>query len=143
VAAAEPPTWAALCKALDLPDLVDNVYPAGDEAQAVTERLAAIFATRPAAEWVDRLGPVGAAVGAVNRGADILADPHARARGTIAEIDGVAVPANPIRLRDLGGLLSSTATAGPSEPGEHTDVTLTAAGFSAEEISELRSSGAV
>src|SRR6202022_2381013 len=131
------PTWAALCKALDLPDLVDNVYPAGAEAQAVTERLAAIFATRPAVEWVERLGPIGAAVGAVNRGADIVADPHARARGSTVEIDGVAVPANPIRLRDMDGPLSSTATMAPPEPGEHTDVTLAAAGFSADEIADL------
>ena len=143
VAAAEPRTWAALCEALDLPDLADNVYPTGDEAQAITERLAAVFATRPAAEWVDQLGPVGAAVGSVNRGADILTDPHAVGRGTIVEIDGVPVPANPVRLRDLGGPLSSTAAVAPSEPGEHTDVTLAAAGYSPDEIAELRKSGAV
>jgi crotonobetainyl-CoA:carnitine CoA-transferase CaiB-like acyl-CoA transferase len=143
VAAAEPPTWAALCKALELPDLVDNVYPTGDEARAVTDRLAAIFATRPAAEWVDMLGPVGTAVGSVNRGPDILSDPHAQGRGSVVEIDGVPVPANPIRLRDPSGPLSATATLPPSEPGAHTDTTLAAAGFSAGEIAELRRSGAV
>jgi crotonobetainyl-CoA:carnitine CoA-transferase CaiB-like acyl-CoA transferase len=143
VAAAEPRTWAALCDALGLPDLVDNVFPTGDEAETVTKRLSAVFATRPAADWVDELGPMGTAVGAVNRGADIVADPHSRARGSTVEINGVAVPANPIRLRDMDGPLSSTATEPPSEPGEHTDVTLAAAGFSADEIAELRSSGAV
>ena len=79
-------------------------------------------------------------MGGVNRGADILSDAHARGRGSIVEIDGVPVPANPVRLRDLGGPLSSTATVAPSEP---TDVTLAAAGYSPDEIAELRESGAV
>jgi crotonobetainyl-CoA:carnitine CoA-transferase CaiB-like acyl-CoA transferase len=143
VAAAEPRTWEALCEALGLPDLMENVYPTGEDAEAITKRLSSVFATRPADEWVDLLGPIGAAVGSVNRGADIVADPHGRARGTTVEIDGVAVPANPIRLRDMDGPLSSTANTAPPEPGEHTDVTLAAAGFSADEIADLRSSGAV
>ena len=70
VAAAEPRTWAALCKGLGIPDLEDKLYVAA-EAEAARERLEAIFAERPAQEWVDMLAPLGAAVNAVNAGPEV------------------------------------------------------------------------
>jgi crotonobetainyl-CoA:carnitine CoA-transferase CaiB-like acyl-CoA transferase len=143
VAAAEPRTWKALCTALDLPELVDRVRPEGDEAEAIVCRLAALFATRPAREWLERLGPLGAAVGAVNRGRGVVDDPHNRARGSTVAVAGVDVPANPVRLRDGVGPRSGTATAEPPVGGTHTGSVLAEAGFSPAEIDELRAAGVV
>ena len=143
VAAAEPRTWAALCAALDVPDLADTVDPMGEEGNPVRDRLAAIFATAPAREWVDRLGPLGTAVGAVNRGADVVHDPHNVARGTTVEVSGVAVPANPIRLRDPNGPRSGTAVSEPAVIGSSTDAALAEIGFSAQEVADLRASGVI
>ena len=142
VAAAEPRTWAALCNGLGLGDLAGSLPPA-DRADEITAQLAAVFASRPAAEWVDLLGPLGAAVGAVNRGPDVVHDPQVRARGSIIEVAGVSVPANPIRLRDLDGPRSATASAPPPMVGGDTDVALAAAGYTEAEIGALRAEGAV
>jgi crotonobetainyl-CoA:carnitine CoA-transferase CaiB-like acyl-CoA transferase len=143
VAAAEPRTWSALCEGLGLADLAAQGRPARDQADEVTERLARVFATRPAAEWVELLGPLGAAIGAVNRGSDVVRDPQVRARASIVEVAGLSVPANPIRLRDLDGPRSTTAVAPPPAVGSDTDTVLHSAGYSEVEIEELRSAGVV
>jgi alpha-methylacyl-CoA racemase len=143
VAAAEPRTWAALCNALELPDLVERVNPTGVEGEAVTDRLGAIFESASAGEWVDRLGPLGTAVGAVNRGAEVVHDPHNQVRRTTVEVGGLAVPANPIRMRDLHGPRSGTAVNEPATIGSGTDAALQNVGFSPGEIDELRASGVV
>jgi crotonobetainyl-CoA:carnitine CoA-transferase CaiB-like acyl-CoA transferase len=115
----------------------------GEEAKPVIDRLAAVFAERPAHEWVDLLGPLGTAVGAVNQGSDIVNDPHNRVRGTTVEVAGVSVPANPIRMRDLAGARSTTSSLEPPEIGADTDSALAHAGFTSEEIAALRASGVV
>ncbi len=143
VAAAEPRTWAALCGGLELPDLAAEGLPPPDRAEEVTARLAAVFATRPAAEWVQLLGPLNAAIGAVNQGSDVVRDPHVQARGSIIAIAGRSVPGNPIRMRDLEGPRSGSATSPPAEVGSDTVAALVAAGYSDTEIEQLRSDGAI
>jgi crotonobetainyl-CoA:carnitine CoA-transferase CaiB-like acyl-CoA transferase len=143
VAAAEPRTWAALCKGLDVPDLEAKLGVSGEEAVQVGERLAKIFAQRPAGEWIARLGPLGAAVNPVNRGRDVVGDPHDRARGTFVEVAGRTVPANPIRVGGPDGTRAWTALEAPPLVGQHTDEVLAAAGFSPAEIEGLRADGVV
>jgi crotonobetainyl-CoA:carnitine CoA-transferase CaiB-like acyl-CoA transferase len=143
VAADEPRTWAALCTALDLPEYAEQVAPTEDEAREITDRLSAVFAGAPAAEWVERLGPLGTAIGAVNRGAEVVNDPHNTLRGTTVMVGGVPVPANPIRLRDTAGPRSGTATAEPAVIGSDTDSTLAAIGYTPEDVARLRDAGTV
>jgi crotonobetainyl-CoA:carnitine CoA-transferase CaiB-like acyl-CoA transferase len=143
VAAAEPRTWAALCATLELPDLVDDLHPQGQRAARVTERLAGVFRTRPAREWVELLGPAGAAVGPVNQGRAVQDDPHNRARGVFVEVAGVQVPGNPIRSGGGTATSWSTASSAPPRGDQHTGEVLAAAGFTLEEIRRLRETGVV
>lgn len=138
VAAAEPRTWAALCDALDVSDLVEMVKPTGDDVERVTSALAERFATRPARDWVDDLGPLGAAVGPVNRGRDIVTDPQHVARQATVRVGDTDVPANPVRLRDGAGRVTTTDVTPPGLVGADTDAVLAAAGYTADEISSLR-----
>lgn len=142
VAAAEPRTWGALCEGLGLPELVDALH-VPDRRDEATEKLEAAFAARTAAECVEKLGGAGAAVGPVNRGEELLEDPHAQARGTVVRVSGLPVPASPLRMKDPAGAVSETAAADPPELGADTDSVLSAAGYSAEEIESLRSSGVI
>jgi alpha-methylacyl-CoA racemase len=137
VAASEPKTWAALCAGLGLPELAADGRPPREEAERVTAALAAVFATRPAAEWVDHLGPLGAAIGAVNDRGDLVSDPQVQSRGSVIEVDGTLVPGNPIRMADLDGPRTATAATVPPTVGEHTDAVLADAGYTATEIAEL------
>jgi alpha-methylacyl-CoA racemase len=143
VAAAEPRTWSALCEGLELPELAaDGILPR-ERSDEVTARLAAVFATRPAAEWVDKLGALGAAVGAVNRGSDVVHDPQVVARGSLVLVAGATVPGNPIRLRDLDGPRSATRTTPPPVVGGETLDVLRAAGYTGSEIDELQAAGVI
>lgn len=142
VACAEPRTWGALCDGLGVPELKPNLHQS-ESAAATTAALAAIFLTRPAAEWVELLAPTGAAVTVMNHASQLLDDPHVRARNAIVEVAGKPVPASPIRLAAVDGSQSSTATAAPHTVGEDTADVLTAAGFSIGEIDALTAEGVV
>ena len=141
-AAAEPRTWRALCAGLGLDDLAE-ARPGGDDRDATRDRMAAIFATRPAAEWVAELGPRGAAVGMVHEASDLRSDPHVQARKSLIEVDGVLVPASPIRRRDLNGPVTEQTPAGSPSVGGATHEVLAAAGYTEQEIKELESDGVV
>jgi len=79
----------------------------------------------------------------VNRGAEVVSDPHNVERGTTVVVGGVPVPANPIRLRDTAGARSGTATAEPAVIGFDTDATLAALGYSPEDVARLRAAAVV
>ena len=136
VACAEPRTWGVLCDTLGVPQLGNNLHKT-EAAEATAGTLTAIFLTRAAQEWVERLASHGAAVTIVNHGAQLLEDPHVRARGTVVEAAGTPVPANPIRLSAPDGRQTGTATDGPPGVGADTEDVLAAAGFSASEIATL------
>jgi alpha-methylacyl-CoA racemase len=133
VAAADPRTWAALCTGLGLEDLVDR-RPVAEEWPEVTARLAKVFAERPAADWVAELGPKGAAVGPVNAGTDLQADPQLEARQSLVDLDGVIVPSNPIKIG-----LDAVNPPAPRAPvvGQHTRGVLLEAGYSSTDVNAL------
>jgi len=145
VAAAEPRTWAALCEGIERPDLAGRLATPADGQNALAAELAAVFVTRPAAEWVARLADVGAAVGPVNTIEDLLDDAHVKARGSVVDLDdrGTRALRSPVRLRDADGAESPFSSGPPPALGEHTDAALAAAGFTAEEIAKLHRAGAV
>jgi crotonobetainyl-CoA:carnitine CoA-transferase CaiB-like acyl-CoA transferase len=143
VASAETRTWGALCEGLGVPELKETLHKA-DQAQSTTETLAKIFLTRPAAEWVARLAPLGAAVTVMNHAAEVLEDPQVRARASVVESSGVPVPASPVRLSGAdGGQTTSTATEAPHTIGEDTDDILSSAGFTETERRALAEAGIV
>lgn len=139
VGALEPQFWQTLCQALDVPELVDRQFGPPDEQEALAARLQAVFDTRPRDEWVDRLAHLEACVAPVNDVAEALRDPQVVHRGLVARIDGqpvgpgpaVALPGEARITRPAPGL------------GEHTEDVLGEAGMSAEEVSRLRSAGAI
>ena len=142
VACAEPRTWGALCDGLGVPELKPNLHKP-EPAEATTKTLSSIFITRPAADWVAQLAPTGAAVTIMNHASQLLDDPHVRARGTVVQAAGTAVPANPVRLTSPDGSQTGTATAAPHTVGDDTEAVLTAAGFSAGEIAALNAQGII
>jgi alpha-methylacyl-CoA racemase len=142
VACAEPRTWGVLCDHLGVPQLKNNLHKTA-AAEATTSTLTAIFLTRPAQEWVERLAAHGAAVTVVNHAAQLLEDPHVRARGTVVEAAGTPVPANPIRVCAPDGKQTGTTTDGPPRVGADTEEVLAAAGFSAHEIAALAAEGVI
>ncbi len=93
-------------------------------------------------EACDLLGRAGIAAGPCLSDAEVVADPHVRARDMLVELprtDGVAqpvlIPGNPVRLSDA----ASGAETRPPWLGEHTDAVLTGElGLTGAELAELR-----
>jgi alpha-methylacyl-CoA racemase len=143
VAATEPRSWAALCSALDVPELAGNPLALEDQV-AARARLAEVFRTKPAADWCADPGFFGG-VGPVNELADLLDDPQVSERGSLVELKDspVRVLANPIRFGSASGAEASHGLLVPPDLGTHTDEVLAAAGFDAGEIAALRADGIV
>ncbi len=136
VASAEPRTWKALCDGLGLPQLEGALHDPA-RAEECEAALSEALSRRTAQEWVDLLAPAGAAIAPVNRGSEFLSDPHAAARGSYANCDGVNIPANPVRISTVEDGRPITVLAPAVTAGQHTAEVLQAAGLSAQEIDRL------
>jgi formyl-CoA transferase len=139
--------WPRFCRAIERPDLEADARFATTplrraNAAALTAILDEVFATRPNAEWMERLGAGRLTFSPINRIADVATDAQAEACGAVIQSANPEMPrtlAAPIRLG-----CSAPRPAGPAPKlGEHTDEVLREAGFSNAEIAELRSAAAV
>lgn len=112
-------------------DLIDAAIEAWTEMRTVDEALAV-------------MNEASVPAGRIYNAADILADPHYRARDMI--IDAALPDGTPMPVPGIAPKLSRTPGAmrwlGPSL-GEHTDAVLAEAGYSAESIAGLRERGVV
>ncbi len=140
VGAIEPKFYANLVAGLGLGEDLDLPAQNDEEAwPAMKDRFAAIFATRPRAEWVEVFADPDNCVTPVHRFGDVLADEHLAARETYVEVGGVLQPTPAPRFDRTPGVLDRP----PATPGEHTDEVLAEHGFTAAEIAALRVSAAV
>jgi alpha-methylacyl-CoA racemase len=143
VGALEPQFWAALCKALGVPELVERQMAPPDEQIEIGERIQEILLRRSRDEWVRELADLDACFGPVNDFREAFDDPQVVARGMRREVPTEAGPAsavgNPIKM------VGEPAAPLGSAPGfgEHTDEALATAGYSEEEIASLRDAGVV
>ncbi|MDQ1712398.1 MAG: hypothetical protein QOE45_1848 [Frankiaceae bacterium] len=143
VGALEPQFFAALCAALDVPDLVGwHLDPA--RQGELRARFEAVFATRSRDDWLAVLIPADCCVGPVNDLAEAYADPQVRARGMVTThplADGTpfaqvgVVP----RLAATPGRVGAPASA----LGADTDAVLASLGCAPDEVAALRGAGVV
>jgi crotonobetainyl-CoA:carnitine CoA-transferase CaiB-like acyl-CoA transferase len=134
VGALEPQFNALLLARLGLADDPDfaNAYDARRWPR-LRERLAALFATRPRAHWVELLEGSDACFAPVLTPREALAHPHLAARGVYAEREGVLQAAPAPRF---SGTPSSTPGVVPSR-GEHGEQVLREAGVDDATIARL------
>ncbi len=142
--------FARLCEVIGRPDLRDDprcaTNPARVEHRAwLIPLLQAVFARRPAAEWVDRLLAAGIPAGPINTIPAALGDPHVAARGLVHEIDLQAgevlrLIGPPVRMAPDAAEVRTP----PPRLGEHTDEVLRdVLGLDAEAIAAYRAAGCI
>jgi len=122
--------------------LADADLPAQDDQAnwpALKERFAAVFATRPRAEWLEVFAGADECVAPVHRYDEVLGDDHVAARGTYVELDGVLQPAPAPRFDRTPGTLDRP----PAPAGHHTDEVLRDAGYDDDAVAGLRRAGVV
>lgn len=108
----------------------------------IEDRVARFVADRDLAPLMKELVAAGIAVGPVNSAADICADPHIQARGSVQEFpgrDGRGVPMQAPAGR-FSGFEGSVRTPAPLL-GEHTAAVLREVGLTDGEIDALRRAG--
>ena len=139
--------WEPLCKALGLKFDLDL---SGNEARVqhrelVMSRLNESIAKIERAKLLQMLDEVEVPIGPVNDVAEILADPHVRARGLVGSFDYPGVgefKALAIPYRFLGW--DNPEIGRPPALGEHTEAILSQVlGYSAERVAELRARRAI
>ena len=141
--ALEPKFWKAWCEGVGREDLIESQFQApGSDAHGEVET---IFMERTREEWRRFASEHDCCLEPVLGLDEALDSELVREREMVAEVDQPGAQA-PVRLLNFPVKLSRTpgAPQGPGPAlGEHTDEVLEAAGYSAEEITELKEKGAV
>jgi alpha-methylacyl-CoA racemase len=106
---------------------------------ALTEKLAAIFKTKTREEWNKLMEGSEVCYAPVLSMQEAPQHPHNQLRGTFVDMDGVMQPAPAPRFSRTPSAIQRP----PAAPGEHTEAALRDWGFSAADVEQLRSSGAV
>lgn len=106
---------------------------------ALKEKVAVRIKEKSRDEWAEIFAGTDACVAPVLTMSEAAQFPHNKQRGTFVEVDGVVQPAPAPRFSRS---MPDTPKR-PAHPGEHTREVLLAAGFSASEVDDLISSGAV
>ncbi len=141
--------WAKLIAALDMkhlgadPRFRTNAERLANRA-ALEPLLEARFASETCEALLDRLNPVGVPSAAVKTLSDLIADPHAKARGSVLSheypgIGTVMAANNPLKMSDAPVTIQRRAPF----LGEHTEELLKSVGYGDDDIKALATSKAV
>jgi crotonobetainyl-CoA:carnitine CoA-transferase CaiB-like acyl-CoA transferase len=141
--------WKRLCDAIGKPDWIEMAPYATEKLrvlnrQQLSASLTELFRTRPVAYWVDLLNEAGVPAGPLYSIPQMCEDPqvlHQQMTQRLTTPEGavVGVITQPVRLDRTPASITSTAP----EWGEHTEEMLMEAGYSADEIDDLRRRGVV
>jgi crotonobetainyl-CoA:carnitine CoA-transferase CaiB-like acyl-CoA transferase len=141
--------WPGTCRALGQPELehdprFDPAINRYRNSQQLVDHMDAIFAQRPAREWVERFQAEGLMAGLVQDYEDLVCDPQVAANAYVEDVDwpghqalripgsGVRFSRTPARIRGMAPAL-----------GAHSREVLLEYGFSREEIDRLEAEGVV
>lgn len=142
VAAIEAKFWANLCAALGLESFIDKQYDDGAQDDA-RRALAAAFLTKPRDEWVELLAPTDTCVSPVLTASEAAVDRGFASRRVVATAHAPSGEEWPQLAPLLAGAIREAHYDLPDRTITDTDEVFAECGFTAEEITELRSKGAI
>ncbi|MBZ6133470.1 MULTISPECIES: CaiB/BaiF CoA transferase family protein [Streptomyces] len=139
--------WRRLVGAMGEPDLAahDSMTSRIEHRAEIEGRVASFVAARDLASLTEVLDRAGVAHGPVNTAADICADPHVRARGSVVEVpDDGSGRTRPVQ-GSAGRFSGFEQTVGHTAPrlGEHTFAVLRDLGLAPAAIDELAARGVI
>jgi alpha-methylacyl-CoA racemase len=135
----EPQFYALLRETIGLDDPAFDAQHDKTAWPDLKTKLQAVFVTKTRDEWTAIMEGTDICFAPVLDLDEARVHPHNIARKTFVQVDGLSQPAPAPRFdRTPAGV-----PAGAPEVGEHTDVLLSDAGYSAQEVGKLRRSGAI
>ena len=134
--------FARLADICEHPEWVGDTRFANNGARVanrteLVDAIAAVIATRPAADWLERLEEAGIPAGPINRITQALADVQAEHRQVVRTIAGVPMVGSPIRLDGQ----RADSDLPPPALGEHTAEILKGLGIADPEALKLKQAG--
>lgn len=148
VGAANQNSWLKFVEAIEAPHLADDprfAQPTDrmDHLDALVDTLNGILSQRTTKDWLDVLEAAGVPAGPVYDIAEMVADPHTKARNMIAKVPAAtggefAAIGHPVKY----SAADTTIQRGAPLLGEHTREVLAEYGFSADEVEALAADGA-
>ena len=144
VAALERKFWDSFCEIMGRPDLKPLHLTEGEAAERAKREIAAIFSSRPSADWCGVFARTDCCVTPVLTLEEALRDPQYAARGMVVEslhpVDGpVTQFALPLKISEFQFAVRRPAPM----PDEHGEEILREAGFDDDDIVALKAGGAV
>ena len=135
----EPQFYALLCQIAELDESIFGKQMSRDSWPEQKEAIKKIILDKTRDEWCELMEGTDVCFAPVLDMVEAPKHPHNIERKTFIDLEGVTQPAPAPRFsRTKPQVVSS-----PSVVGEHTDEVLTSIGFSDEDISALKTSGAV
>jgi crotonobetainyl-CoA:carnitine CoA-transferase CaiB-like acyl-CoA transferase len=141
--------WKRLCQALGRDDLHARAEFGSNELRAknrseLNKVLNACFSVRNSEDWVRILNEAGVPCGPIYRMNEVFADPQVQHLGAVSEVKhprlgNLSILSQVVKLSRTPARVASATP----EIGQHTDEVLAELGFSAREISTLKSKGAI
>ncbi len=150
VAAGNDTLWRRLCEVLERPELAEDPRFSTNPLRVTNYAdlrplLAEVFRGQTTAAWQTRLDAAGIPISPINTVADVMEHPQVLAREMLVQLNHpvagkMTVPGIPVKLSDTPGALR---TAAPTL-GQHTEEVLSELlGYTAEQIAQLRTEGAI
>ena len=144
IGALEPRFWEALCRKLGREDFIPIQYDEGDKKEEMFSFLRAAFKIKTREEWLEEWKDVDVCLGKVLSLEETLGDPQVVSRGMVTDFADprkgkMRFLSSPLKLSDTPPDIRTA----PADFGEHTEEVLGELGFNADQIEELKKSGAV
>ena len=141
--------WRRFCRAIDRSDWIDDPRYATNSARVANRSelvvsLAALFVTRPAADWVALMDEWGVPASLIQNIAEVMQDEQVRDQELVVDLPHPKIPdlqvvGVPIKLSDTPGRIAS-----PSPMlGQHTREVLCEIGLDDRELDELAAKGII
>jgi crotonobetainyl-CoA:carnitine CoA-transferase CaiB-like acyl-CoA transferase len=143
--------YRRVCEAMEHPELWEDARFQTNAGRVthraeLLPRLEAILRSRPRREWLERFTQAGVPVTPVNNLAEAFAEPQARARGMLQQVEHPTLGSIPLIGSPLAHLSRTPAKAQAHPPllGEHTGAVLSEVlGYTPEQVRELVAAGVV
>lgn len=143
VGALEEKFWVNLCKGIGREDLIPCYHWPEDKYDKIKSELAAVFASKTRAEWMEVLAGTDSCVTQVNTLTEVFLDPQVSHRKLVSEVQAggssIKLINTPVKMSETPSGVERRAP----RLGEHTEEILASLGRSKEEVARLRERGAI
>ncbi|HET8997770.1 MAG TPA: CoA transferase, partial [Acetobacteraceae bacterium] len=149
IAASSSRVFARFCEAIGRPDWLEKEewktqQGRSKDRKAINAAISEITRTRPSEHWIELFEAAGCPCGPINTIDKVFADPQVKHLGMARAMHSPVLGDTQVvsSAINISGFSKDIRSPTP-EAGQHTDEVLSAVGYSADEIADMRKKGAI